>query len=271
MISSWVNGQANVQSSVYDRGLQFGDGLFETLVFKDKQPILLTEHLYRLEQGAQRLNISIDIPLISSEITSCINQTDLTEGVLKLIVTRGDSLRGYAAPKDPDGNRYIYINPIPYLNPDHYQEGIDLHLCKTRLAIQPLLAGIKHLNRLEQVLARQEWDDEYQEGVLCNLDGDVIEGCMSNIFILHEGKLITPLTDQSGVAGIMAKAIIQLARENGIHCEQKKISLAQVQSAESIFLSNSVIGIWPVKTFMHKRYNISPSIKKMQTLIQGYF
>lgn len=269
MTNCWVNGQPELQASVYDRGLQFGDGLFETLVFKNKQPLLLEEHLQRLEMGCSKLNIQVDTAQLSTELVYCLNQHELYDGIVKLIVTRGNSKRGYASPADATANRYIYISPYPIINIDH-QQGIKLALCKTRLAKQPLLAGIKHLNRLEQILARQELSEEYPEGILCDTDGFVIEGCMSNIFILNDEKLITPLIDQCGVAGVMAGAIINKAKSLGLQVEQKRVTLEELQSGESIFLSNSVIGIWPVKMFMHKAYNVLPNVQKLQKLIQGY-
>ena len=269
MTNCWVNGRPERQTSVYDRGLQFGDGLFETLVFKNKRPLLFEEHLQRLELGCKRLNIHIEIDKVSMEIADCLALGELTDGVIKLIITRGNSQRGYASSADTTANSYIYINPYPALNTDH-QQGIKLALCNTRLARQPLLAGIKHLNRLEQVLARQELADEYPEGILCDTDGFVIEGCMSNVFILNDEKLITPLIDQCGVAGVMANTITNEAAGLGLQVEQKRVTLEELQSGESIFLSNSIIGIWPVKTFMNKEYNVLPVIQKLQKLIQGY-
>ena len=157
-MQSWVDGQpANALASLKDRGLAYGDGLFETLAVKAGTPLLLELHMQRLALGCSRLAIVADQALIRSELLAYAQA--MGEGVLKLILTRGDSLRGYGASPEAKPRRILQASPAAAY-PDAYgQQGIALFDCATRLAEQPLLAGLKHLNRLEQVIARSEWQD----------------------------------------------------------------------------------------------------------------
>ena len=170
-MQSWVDGQpAHALASLKDRGLAYGDGLFETLAVKAGQPLLLDLHMQRLAQGCSRLAIVADNTVIRSEVLAYAQA--MGEGVLKLIVTRGDSLRGYSASPEALPRRILQASPPAAYPEANAQEGIQLFDCATRLAEQPLLAGLKHLNRLEQVLARAEWQDPtYAEGLMRDTSG----------------------------------------------------------------------------------------------------
>jgi 4-amino-4-deoxychorismate lyase len=270
MSECWVNGVRTQQSSVYDRGLQFGDGLFETLVFKSRTPLLLKEHLDRLCRDSLRLNIQVCRTTIENDVNRGLQQSTRVDGTLKIIVTRGNSPRGYSYTDNIEANRYLYISPYSPPN-SQLQQGICLTLCKTQLAQQPLLAGIKHLNRLEQILARQEITEGFNEGVICDTQGQVIEGCMSNIFIISNNELVTPILDQCGVTGVMAQQVMLEAKKINIVVQQQRLSVNDLINAESIFLTNSINGIWPVTHFLDKKYCISNLVKKLQASIKRFY
>ena len=242
----WINGVPADFVSVLDRGLAYGDGLFETISVRQGQPRLLDRHLQRLQLGCQRLSIPLDIPQLLAEISAF--SAELGEGVAKLIVTRGQGPRGYGLPKPQPAVRILAGSELPSYPAQHAEEGVSLYSCATRLAEQPLLAGLKHLNRLEQVLARSEWQDPcYAEGLMRDQSGRVVEGVFSNLFLFSTGRLLTPALTRCGVAGVMRAEIIERAGQLGIPCEVRDIEYAELLAADEVFLCNSLYGIWPVR------------------------
>ena len=157
MIAARVNGQPAMQVELADRGLAYGDGLFETMQVRQGAIALFDYHMQRLQLGCQRLQIPLDMQQLQHEIASFA--AELQDGVCKLIVTRGDGQRGYGLPQPTQTRRILQAAPLPQWPVEHARDGIRLFPCQTRLAVQPLLAGLKHLNPLEQVLARTEWQD----------------------------------------------------------------------------------------------------------------
>ena len=142
-------------------------------------------------------------------------------------------------------------------------------MCQTRLAYQPLLAGFKHLNRLEQVLARSELNQDSQEGLVLDYNQAVIEGTISNIFVLQaNGRWATPDLSACGIAGIMRRYLLQYFVEQAIECEIKTLQLSDIQQAQALFFCNSLIGIWPVQRFNTDIYNIPPIVKQLQQIVK---
>jgi 4-amino-4-deoxychorismate lyase len=243
---SWVNGQAGALVDVSERALQYGDGLFETIRIHRSEPEFLERHIKRLTAGCERLKFPVmDWSLVRHELKELAAQHD--NAVLKLILSRRCVGRGYGPVSDQAVTRIVSVHPLPEwpANPAH--RGIRVRICDARLAVQPLLGGIKHLNRLEQVLARSEWDDPaIAEGLMLS-DGDrLVEATMSNVFILAGRVLITPDLSKFGVAGVMRSVILDLAESLGIDTEIHSISLDDVKTAREVFVCNSLIGIWPV-------------------------
>ena len=246
-MQSWVDGRpSDALSSLKDRGLAYGDGLFETIAVKAGKPLLLELHLQRLMGGCARLAIAADQSLIRSELLAYAQA--MGEGVLKLILTRGDSLRGYSVTPEAQPRRILQASPMAAYPSAYAQQGVELFDCATRLAEQPLLAGLKHLNRLEQVLARSEWQDPvYAEGLMRDTSGRIIEGVFSNLFLVQNGQLITADLHRCGVAGVISD-----------------ISRQQLQQADEVFLCNSVYGIWPVRGFAELSWPVGPLTRKLQ-------
>ncbi|MCH4810270.1 aminodeoxychorismate lyase [Vreelandella neptunia] len=226
-----------------DRGLAYGDGLFETVLLRDGGPVLWRYHTSRLAKGCRRLNI----PLPSQAALDATWQGDPTAEleVLKLILTRGSGGRGYAQP-DQVTPRLVSRRTPFQPSAERWQQGVTVRLCDLRLGHQPRLAGIKHLNRLENVLARQEWSDAtIAEGVLADTHGLVVEATSMNVFWQQAGQVLTPLLDQCGVAGTLRAALI----EQGA-VAQSSLPLQQLGAVERLWVANSVQGVWPVTSLL---------------------
>ncbi len=237
-----VNGRSGESLAVNDRGLSYGDGLFETMRAAGGRIGLWSRHMQRLASGCQRLGLPpLDPEFLAGECAAVTMGLD--QAVVRLTVTRGCGPRGYAVPDAIEPTVIVQAAPAPKLPRDWYHHGIRVHLCKTRLAAQPLLAGLKHLNRLEQVLARSEWHDEsLAEGLVCDADETLISATAANIFAVLDGVLCTPSLQQCGVAGV-ARAEL-LARHGDVMV--RPIHINELREAAEIFLTSSVRGIVPV-------------------------
>ena len=242
-----INGRESDSVPASDRGLQYGDGLFETMAARDGGISLLEDHLERLSHGAGRLGLPIPRKeIIRGEILSLIPAEG--RAVIKLILTRGSGGRGYRQPEKIKMRRIISLHPWPDYPDSWASDGVAVRFCETRLASDPVLAGLKTLNRLHQVLARAEWDDpSIAEGLMLDADDRVICGTMSNLFLVRSGALITPDLESSGVAGVMRKQILKIAARMNIDVRERVVSLDDLSTADEIFLSNSLIIIWPVQ------------------------
>lgn len=245
-----VNGVAGASIDALDRGLQFGDGLFETLAILDEVPQLWESHLERLQRSCASLGLPLQrSESLLAEVTSLCS--GVQRGVLKIILTRGSGGRGYRPSAGALPTRIIAVFPWPEFPPRATQDGVTVRICDTCLGLSPALAGIKHLNRLEQVLARREWEDpEIAEGLMRDLDGYLVEGTMSNLFIVRDGRLMTPDLNRCGVAGIMRGFILATARELGIEAVTKRLHIVELTEAEEAFVCNSLIGLWPIRDVM---------------------
>jgi 4-amino-4-deoxychorismate lyase len=246
MSEVWVNGVPGDILSVADRSVQYGDGLFETLRVEQGRPLHLLRHLARLRAGCARLHIGgLAWDALCAEIGAASAHVDAA--VLKVIITRGHGARGYGFAPGQQPTRILALSPLPQRSEDAATSGIRIRVCSTRLASQPALAGIKHLNRLEQVLARAEWQDPaISEGLMLDYAGSLVEGTMSNLFLVRGGRLMTPRLSECGVAGVMRSVILDCAARQGIPGDIVRLTLDDARDADEVFVSNSVIGIWPV-------------------------
>lgn len=265
-MQAWINGQPADCIALADRGLAYGDGLFETIKVRDGRAALLGRHLARLQQGCQRLAIPCDMPVLRDELQAYIQQ--LGQGVCKLILTRGAGPRGYSSPSPCVPQRILQASSMPQWPSAHAVEGIRLFACQLRLAQQPRLAGLKHLNRLEQVLARAEWTDPaYAEGLLLDQQGRVVDGVFSNVFIVHKQQLLTPDLTRCGVAGVMRAELLARAQAAAIPVQVTDITLQHLQQADEVFTCNSLYGIWPVHGYAQQSWSVGAVTRKLQQLI----
>lgn len=254
-MTDWlVNGEHSDTILVNDRGLTYGDGLFETIAVRQGHPRFLKAHLERLAHGCTRLGIGYPgDDIIEKEIglfTGC------PHGALKIILTRGTGERGYAPPEEAKTTRILGLTEqAPVAGPVN---AVRVRYCDTPIAINRALAGIKSLNRLEQVMARAEWTDpEISEGLMLNDRGDVVCGTMTNLFVVSGGGLLTPILDECGIRGVMRDQVMRLAADNGISIAEVRVSKADLEKADDLFLTNSLIGAWPVAELEERNYRRS--------------
>lgn len=239
-----------------DRGVAYGDGLFETMRAHRGDIPWWDAHWARLQRGAERLRIPLpEASQVEAEAAQLLAGDD---AVLKLIVTRGSGGRGYAPPLDATSTWIVSRHPLPPAAPD---EGIVLRWCDTRLAIQPRLAAIKHCNRLEQVLARAEWnepaaiDRDAHEGLMLSTENDVVCATAANVFVLREGLWLTPPVDRCGVAGVCRAWAL-----DALGAVESRLDVTAVETADAVFLCNAVRGILPVAKLRDRTWPLHPQV-----------
>lgn len=248
-----------------DRAIHYGDGLFETIAIKNHTATYMHEHLQRLAEGSAVLKFPmINIKAIAADVQTFLQQYPQKQAVLKILVTRGSGGRGYAPPKDVNPRIIFGLYAWPTKYEEFANSGVKVFLCKTQLAYNNALAGIKHLNRLEQVLAKLEFDaEDYQEGLMFASNGNLIEGTMSNVFIFKGKQLFTPKLDLCGISGIMRNQILSLSASLGFSCVEKTVNKDDLFVADEVFLCNSLIEIWPVIQIMERKFSIGENTLKL--------
>jgi 4-amino-4-deoxychorismate lyase len=249
-----INGKPSAGLSVNDRGLAYGDGVFRTFLVNNGVPHHWDLQYQKLFQDCHALGIPCpNNDVLISDIKTLF--TDRTDAVAKIIVTRGESSRGYAAPNDIQANRVVIKSAMPIYPLNNQTQGIKLHLCELKLGLQPKLAGVKHLNRLENVLARMEWKDaSIADGLLLDSNDNVIECTMSNIFARYGHMLITPSLEECGVAGIARALIIENAKDFDLEVKIEALNLNKLMQADEIIICNSLFGAWQVVSFNGKQW-----------------
>ena len=270
MTDWFAGGERRASIPVNDRAAHYGDGVFETIAIRDGAPRLWNYHAERLATACDRLGIDApDMAVIAGDVHDAISKTtaDRAYATAKIIVSAGTGPRGYRRPGGP-ASVLIGLSggqPLPGLS---YADGVAVRLCNTRLAIQPQLAGIKSLNRLEQVLARNEWnDDSVFEGVTLDTDGRVICGTMSNVFLFQDKRLVTPAITRCGVSGVMRRHVLTIAEEAGIDCDVRDVLPGELVASDGMMLTNSLIGAVPVREFEGRHIGCSATAKTLQELL----
>ncbi|GAB2504522.1 aminodeoxychorismate lyase [Arenimonas alkanexedens] len=251
-------GQARVTAlDPADRGLAYGDGLFETIRVHARRPVWWRAHWLRLAEGAKRLGLPAPDPRWLAAEVDALLAGQAPSGVLKVILTRGAGSRGYRIGEAMAPTLVLSWHPLAPAS-----EGpLVLRWCSLRMALQPALAGIKHLNRLEQVLARAEWcDDAIHEGLLLDSAGRVACATAANLFARIKGRWLTPKLDECGVAGIARGWVLA----NAPDAEEAELWPADIENAESLFLCNAVRGILPVGRLAHHAWAPHPALEILQ-------
>lgn len=232
---------------VTDRGLAYGDGLFETIAVVDGKPKLLAAHLARLQRGAERLVIAgLDFNAIETAVGAA-SAAFSSHGAVKLMVTRGDGPRGYTPPVAQ--NPRWWLQSFAWTPPTALPTGAHVAISSVRLGEQPLLAGLKHLNRLEQVLARAENPaSRADEALMLDSAGRLVCATSANIFVVREGKLFTPRLDRCGVAGVVRGALLAGASRGDLpwSITETELTPASLVGAEEVFLTSALRGVWAV-------------------------
>lgn len=264
-----VNGRLDAQVSPLDRGFSYGDGVFRTMRMTAGSVASWPIHYSKLVEDCNR----IDIVCPSSDLLHAdiqrLNDDEVADAVIKIVVTRGEGTRGYALPALAQPNRVVIKSAYPQYPVSNFSQGVSLHLCQLRLGHQPQLAGIKHLNRLENILARMEWNSSaYADGVLQDIDGNIIECTAANLFIRSGKDLVTPDLAMCGVAGITRQRILQLSEPLGLNVHIGRISMADMMSADEILICNSLYGAWQVIDFNQRQWLGQPLASTIRELLQ---
>ncbi|HEY6484324.1 MAG TPA: aminodeoxychorismate lyase [Steroidobacteraceae bacterium] len=265
---TWVNGAAQPTVSTCDRGLHFGDGVFETIACEGHRARFLSLHLQRLLDGCARLGIRCGPAApIRAEIQTVAAEAG--RAILKVLVTRGTAdARGYTPSGTEDATRITLRYPWPAQSANATGEALAVRTLALRLGENPQLAGLKHCNRLEQVLARAECADrKLAEGILFSSSGHLVSGTFSNVFLVRDSQLLTPRIDRCGVAGVMRRVIMREARRAGIDVEECELAAAQLQAAQEVFLTNALSGIRPVHLLDGRELGAGPLTRRLQALI----
>ncbi len=252
-----VNGLPADCVSAQDRGLAYGDGVFRTTRLQ-RGRILHWERQYeRLAQDCAALDMVCPArQSFEQDIDAVLARHDT--GVVKLTVTRGEGRRGYAPHGVTTPTRLLHYAALPVYPDDWLHRGVAVRLCRLRLARQPRLAGIKHLNRLEQVLARAEWqDEEIFEGLLCDQRGWLISGTMTNLFVRRGNRLLTPRLSHCGVAGLTRDLVTESASALGLTVQEDTLTVEFLKKVDEVLLCNSLIGVWPVRCLDDKVWPVS--------------
>lgn len=268
-----INGRIDASPTAHDRGLSYGDGLFETLLVQKSRLPLQDLHLSRLNNGASTLQITYDEKELTQYISHLLlaaKESGVEEAVLKIVVTRGMAGRGYQPKVSAPATIMLGLYPLPLIPESYYSEGVKVFLCNHRLPKNKKLAGIKHLNKLDYVLASLEWLDlDYHEGLLFDADNYLVEALSRNVFVLSKGKLLTPSLEHSGVAGILRKLVIEkYSKILGLEVIEKELTLEALLTTEEVFLCNSITGFWPVQAIMDSEVQQSGVAQQLQQLFQ---
>ena len=263
---SLINGEFKDSISVYDRGLAYGDGFFETMLWdslEKKNEInfgveFWLRHLRRIKDGCQliQINLPLDEEIIRQR--NLILNASLKEkksGLLKMVVTRGVGGRGYKFERNMMPTIIFLSLPKPKVKKEYFKSGVVVKICKTQLSKNTNLFGYKHLNRLDSVLARSEWEDKnIFEGIFVDSKKNILEGTMTNIFFVHKKTLITPPIIDSGINGVMRQVVIDKAKFFFDKVVIQKINLRDIEKFDQMFLTNSVLKVIPVMRFEKKKF-----------------
>ena len=267
-LGTWVDGQPADNVPADDRGLAYGDGLFETLLVRGKRPRFLDAHLARLQSGCARLRIPFSSAReLRAEIDAAAALAPPL-AVLKIIVTRGSALRrGYAADGAEIPRRVVSLwnaSPLPSLT-----DGVALVRASIRVADQPALAGIKHLNRLENVLAAQEARaaDAF-DALMLGADDRLVSGAMSNLFLVKSGVVRTPRVDKAGVAGVMRGIVIRECAALGLELVEQRLTLEDLFAADEAFITNARIGVVPVRRVGEHAFRMNELAQRLAAHIE---
>jgi len=259
-----VNGEPTTSVAVADRGLQFGDGLFESVRVIDGQARYWDSHMQRLARGCERLRLPIPGAQVLAKDRDRLIR-DEPNGVLKILWTAGPGGRGYTRALPLFPTRVMIRYPLPMLPKSWCELGLTLRFCDIRLGINPGLAGIKHLNRLEQVLAAAESNDPaIHEGLLMDTQDRVIEGIISNVFVIKNNVVYTPSLANCGVEGIMREHVLEALPALGLQAHIGDLTKDDCLTADEMFVCNSVRGILPVACLESRRFQQRAVTQRIQ-------
>lgn len=245
-----INGEADATIPVADRGFQYGDGVFETIRIVNRQPVLWALHKQRLTAGCEFLKIPLELRLLEQELHGLLMANGAC-GIVKIIISRGQGGRGYAPPARPESLRALQFFPLPEDLQRPNEIGVAVITCNHRISRNGQLVRLKHLCRIDQVIASAELPPQYAEGIMLTEDDEVIEGTRSNLFVVQGTQLATPCLTTAGIQGVMREYLLDRFASDGISVAQTRIDLPELLAADGLFICNSVFGVLPVVKLVH--------------------
>lgn len=250
-----INGSFHDAISALDRGLAYGDGVFRTLKVIKGMPKHWPTHYQKLFQDCCSIGIVCpDAEVLMHDFTKLFSVEE-DSATAKIIITRGEGERGYNPPAITNPIRIMLKSELPDYPKQRFDEGVRLYVCNTRLSHQKQLAGVKHLARLDNVLARMEWTDpDYADGLMLDHEGHVIECVSANIFARYGEDLLTPKLDYCGVSGVTRGQILSHAKQLKLKPREAQISLAKLLEADEVVMCNSLFGVWQVRQIEQKQW-----------------
>ena len=271
-MTEWFkDGERIATASIDDRAFQYGDGLFETIAVRGNEPRLWQYHLERLARGCKCLGMVMpDAAALRQVLDKAINSGGAARDscAAKIILSSGTGKRGYGRGRSVEPTIWCRIFPAAPLPQSSYRDGVDIKICATRLARGSVTAGLKTLNRLEQVLARSELtDQDLFEGLTMDASGIIICGTMSNVFFVIDNRVVTPPLDQCGVEGVMRRHVIATLESHNIDVADIALEMHQLASAEEIFITNSQFGVLPIRSCGQITWPIGETTRKVMALV----
>ena len=253
-----INGKQQSTLSVFNRLTQFGDGLFETCLAENTHLLFWSQHFERLEKGRMQLKINpVSEKVWLEDVSTALRIAKMTHAVVKIILSRGESMRGYGFENNIEPTRLVMVSMMPKI-PSEYT----LSICHSGYANNQLLANIKHCNRLEQILARSELHCD--ECIMLDDNDCVISVTQGNIFAVKHRVLLTPNLDKCGIAGTRRARVLKIAKEIGLQVRVEPLMLQKLLECDEVFITNSVIGIQPVISIGEKIFTQQVITQKLR-------
>jgi len=259
------NAQQVNQIDLLDRAFHYGDGCFTTARIRNNRIELQERHLSRLHISSQKMQLQADLNLIDATLEQLRELTSSLNGTLKIILSRGIGQRGYSLPDHPAD---VWLYYYPQMLHEHHFEQIESGVLNTALGLcMPQLVGLKTLNRLEQVMLKQEADQQgWGEALVCDVQGEIVEGVSSNCFLRINNTWITPELRYNGVTGVMRAEILERMLQQGILCEQRSLDLNEISSIQSLFFCNALSPMKIVTQFEQKTLDTEVCIELFHRL-----
>ena len=269
-IASWIDGVEGNLIPIDDRGLQYGDGLFETILVRNGVPRFLTLHRERLQRGLTRLGIAPPATkILEADLARALPMAPPL-AVLKLMITRGSApRRGYAPPAECTPRRIVSLWSTEPLPRDSIEHGVSLDVARLRVPESSPFAGLKHLNRLENVMAAAEGLGRSEfDALMFDTADHLVSGTACNVFLVKAGAILTPSVERAGVAGVMRAVVLREAARLGIPATETELSLRDLAAADAMFVTNARIGVVPVKRVREHEFPMSAIPVRLREAIE---